>query len=1152
MTLTRSNPRAKPRWILLAALVATVTLVLASGSLAVHDVGQLELDKDATDGVRTTPAGFLVSNITSTANTINICQVLTYGTGSTAVTYPAPVAGNTILIEAEPMTVTATNVGTFGGNCPGTKQTYSVTRGAVPTAHAGGAQKVEAGVSLITTHASPALEVGIDWDQVYAAWNANNDTDCSAIDTDLQIVECAFIADGIGPSIFTIGSTKDHLPIEGWFHSSGASPDKGEILNAYAAKALDGTDEILYFGMDRYAVDGSTDIGFWFFQDEVVACDATSTDPEDACYNVPAGEFAGTHVEDDVLILGTFTQGGATSNIRVFKWVDEGGNEQANILGPTGAFGDCVGAPFLDEGCATVNNASIKVPWTYTFKGSAKSGWVPAGGFFEGGVNLTELGLGGCFSSFLAETRSSPEITAILKDFALGAFESCDTELTTTPSDATGTALVDGDDEDSLAEISIGNGVATVTDSALLDVKGIATWDGTLSFYLCGPDVLTCDDETGTFISSHAVDEATEMPLTSDTATVSSVGTYCWASYFTSTTDGVPPAEDVSIGECFEVLPVPTSIVTVATVAAEIGDPIDDTATLSGAVTQPGDPIIDGPAGAAAGGTITFTAYSDATCDTAVYTSVIGVNGNGSYVASDGDADGDGIPGEADDDEFVPTAAGYYYWIASYTPATGDPNNVGDSGECGDENETSEVVDAYITISPLQDTNESGDTHVLTATVTQIDGSGESAAPDGTLVTFTLANNDAGADFIDDGADSDLDGIEGNDCVTTLGTGQCSVSITTTGTGDVEIDATTTFSVSGVSLTRSTDGVGSNSDNANKIFVDASIAISPLDDTNNINSQHVFTITVTLLPLGTVTENLVITPSIDPTPDEYATTCTTPGPVETGTDTDVYTCTVTINHGSAEEFTLNALLSVTLDGLAITRDTDPATTEVGAGPDGTGPAEKEFVDGSLAWIKHDQDGELLAGATFEVCQTHYLDTSGTPHVLELLVDDSTPPEPAPECVSVVDDDGSDLAYAGLDEDPDGGEFLLTGLELGTWTIRETAAPDGYAFDDTATQTVEITLEDRTGNAATAFVNERLFKMIVITCNESTNELVISLVDLEGTELDTFGAVPASWGDVTEADICGLTGADGAVYGGLDAGIYEPTVTIPKDFTPPVE
>lgn len=1147
MTLTRSNPRAKPRWALLAALVATVTLVLATGSLAVHDVDLFELDKDAAGDTRTTPVGYIVANLTSSATSIDVCQT---ATGAEVPPNPIPATGDIILIEAERMEIVTNGAGSFGGNCAGAKKTYTVLRaqGTPATAHAGGAQKIEARVSLIIE----ADTAGLDWDQVYDANEADADTDCSAIDTSLEIVECTFVEDGIGPSIYTIGSTKDHLPIEGWFHTSGASPDKGEILNAFAAKALDGEDELLYFGMDRYAVDGSTDIGFWFFQDLVVACPDANA-PEGTCDGVPDGEFAGSHVEDDILILGTFTQGGATSNIRVFTWVDEGG-DPGNINGPTGAFGDCVPGSDDDSGCATVNNTSIEVPWTYTFKGSAKGGWVPAGGAFEGGVNLTALGLEGCFSSFLAETRSSPEVTAILKDFALGQFESCDTELVTTPSDSGGTALPDSDDEDLLREISIGTGLATVTDSAQLDVKGIGDWEGTLDFYLCGPAATTCDD-TGTLVSSHAVTEETTQPVVSDTATVSSVGVYCWAGIFTSGTDGVPNAEDVSPGECFEVLPVPTQISTVATTAVKIGDPIDDTATLAGAATQPGDPIIDGPAGAAANGTITFTAYgphTDAdTCTTVAYTSVVTVAGNGSYVASDGDADGDDTPGEAED-AFVPTQPGYYNWVAVYS---GDPPNTdGVSGECGDDNEVSEVVDAYITISPLQDTNESGDTHVLTATVTQIDGTGESAAPDGTVVSFSLSNNDAGADFIDDGADSDGDLIEGNDCVTSGGVGQCSVSITTTGTGDVDIDAATTFSVSGVSLTRSTDGTGSNSDNANKIFVDASIALSPLDDTNNINSQHVFTVTVTLLPLGTVTEDLVITPSINPTPDEYATTCTTPpgpGPVETGTDTDVYTCTVTINHGSAEEFTLNASLSVTLDGLAVTRDTDPATTEVGAGPAGTGPATKEFVDGSLAWIKHDQDGELLAGATFEVCQTHYLDTSGTPHVLVLLVDDSTPPEPAPECVSVIDDDGSDPAYAGLDEDPDGGEFLLTGLELGTWTIRETAAPEGYAFDDTVIQTVEITLADRTGTAATAFVNERLYKLIVITCNESTNQLVISEVDLAGNVKDTFGGVPSSWGDVTEADICGLGDDAGAVYGGLDAGTFDPSVTIPKP-APPAE
>ena len=42
--------------------------------------------------------------------------------------------------------------------------------------------------------------------------------------------------------------------------------------------------------MDRQAVDGSTDIGFWFFKNEVFAC--PDPDAGDACDGVADGEFA--------------------------------------------------------------------------------------------------------------------------------------------------------------------------------------------------------------------------------------------------------------------------------------------------------------------------------------------------------------------------------------------------------------------------------------------------------------------------------------------------------------------------------------------------------------------------------------------------------------------------------------------------------------------------------------------------------------------------------------------------------------------------------------------------------------------------------------------------------------------------------------------
>ena len=69
----------------------------------------------------------------------------------------------------------------------------------------------------------------------------------------------------------------------------------------------------------------------------------------------------------------------------------------------------------------------MPVTWSYTPK-SGPSGVVPAGGFVEGAVDLD--GLYGdtdqpCFSSFLAETRSSQELSATLKDLAFGKVDSC-------------------------------------------------------------------------------------------------------------------------------------------------------------------------------------------------------------------------------------------------------------------------------------------------------------------------------------------------------------------------------------------------------------------------------------------------------------------------------------------------------------------------------------------------------------------------------------------------------------------------------------------------------------------------------------------------------------------------------------------------------
>jgi hypothetical protein len=428
MTLRPKSPRAKHRWAVLGlvvmllsgGIVGSVLAALPSGSDALF-----ELDKNAINDQNTganaarslLPLGNLASSITNSTVNINVCQ--------TSANVSLPSTPYTIQIEAEQMTVTGTHNSAFNGNCA-IKLRLLVTRGANSTQAASHvANGVNNLVTLITTNAN---KPGIDWNQVEDSDQAGT---CVS---QLQLTACEFVHDGIGDTIFTGGSTKDDLPISGWLHKNGSVPDKDEIINAAAAKevAPDGDDagtnpdQILYVMADRWAVDGATDMGFWFIKDP-------NFGPQGIGGGQTAG-FAGQHTDGDILLLSTFTQGGQTTTIRIFKWT---GSAQNGSPGPVqGVFGDCVPGATNQVGCATVNDTTIPTgSWDYVAKVTNVGGWVPAGGFLEAGINLSDLGLEGCFSGYLAETRSSPELNATLKDFAFGQFESCGAKITIRPDD---------------------------------------------------------------------------------------------------------------------------------------------------------------------------------------------------------------------------------------------------------------------------------------------------------------------------------------------------------------------------------------------------------------------------------------------------------------------------------------------------------------------------------------------------------------------------------------------------------------------------------------------------------------------------------------------------------------------------------------------
>jgi len=232
------------------------------------------------------------------------------------------------------------------------------------------------------------------------------------------------IPDVAGTTIFTQGGSKDHNDISSWRHSTGSVPDKNEITNAYAAAYIIGGELWIYFGMDRFANDGTANVGFWFFQQNVGPITT----------GVNAGKFTGAHTAGDLLVVSEFTQGGAVTTIKVYEWVGTGGDQHQGTtnLKFASAAAECDLNNPSKIVCGKANTTTQIAPWPYSPKSGAAQTF-PVASFFEGGINISQvLGTSNapCFSSFLANTRSSTTISAVLKDFVSGGFPVCGVTIT--------------------------------------------------------------------------------------------------------------------------------------------------------------------------------------------------------------------------------------------------------------------------------------------------------------------------------------------------------------------------------------------------------------------------------------------------------------------------------------------------------------------------------------------------------------------------------------------------------------------------------------------------------------------------------------------------------------------------------------------------
>jgi len=200
------------------------------------------------------------------------------------------------------------------------------------------------------------------------------------------------------------------------------------------------------------------------------------------------------------------------------------------------------------------------------------------------------------------------------------------------------------------ASVEVGG---SISDTATL--AGGFNPTGTITFKLYGPNDATC----ATVIATSTKTVNGSGDYVSDPFTTATAGTYRWIANYGG--DGYNNATANACNGSNESVVVTQAHPTIATLATEGGAQgalIHDTATVSGAFNPTG--------------TVTFSLYgiADPTCDgNPVFTSTVPIASNGTATSG----------------TYAAPTSGTYHWIASYS---GDANNAGFTGTCGDAGET--------------------------------------------------------------------------------------------------------------------------------------------------------------------------------------------------------------------------------------------------------------------------------------------------------------------------------------------------------------------------------------------------------------------------------------------------------------------------------
>ena len=578
--------------------------------------------------------------------------------------------------------------------------------------------KSDCGVSVDTTSNTTQTNTAVSWSN-----------DCNNGSTTCIQTSAASTSDPQA-SIFTGGGSKDPIDINSWLWKDGVGglPDKDNLVHAYAARydvkgagattdcATGTTCDVIYFGLDRFDNSGDAQTGFWFLQNAcgegtaksqggtVFACsDPTPTSD-------PTDDF---HRNGDLLVLSDFSNGGTTSTINVYEW-NTTCTKAGQVLGNGNTCGDA-NLEFLkgsanancatsglagDDFCGLVNPGTTTLPWSFTDKSGTANNGALNGEFYEAGVNLTPLGLGGeCFASIVSETRSSTSTSATLKDFIIAPFAPCVATISTSPSQTTvnptqhvhDTATVTGNKAGvfpssppnvqfylcKYAVASTTSTCSTVAANAIAPTVALSAVSGSSppKSTAVSPDVNCAAPAAGCATAPTGGVSFTLNPL--------APGHYCFgASWGGDANYQGAISEDGSLSqECFDVGVIATSVAT-----KQSWYP-NDTATIS-STGSASDNL-------AAGGTVVFTLYSDGSCGTTSGATVLYQQTKANVpaaaqhsveVSTSNPGGGDGTVTSYSEttsySDGANSSKGPRSWKVVYTPPSGDIAHTGSSSSC--------------------------------------------------------------------------------------------------------------------------------------------------------------------------------------------------------------------------------------------------------------------------------------------------------------------------------------------------------------------------------------------------------------------------------------------------------------------------------------